>query len=234
MDNYNLNNMSEHMHNQNEEDPIKIMQDAQLSSEQGTYKVIPPDNLSAFERYAPPEIKEASGPNEGLGIEKNQQIAEYLEQGNYNGLLDIINLSEDKDMACEVVTHSMFNFHQEDRADSTDSLVRVALGDVDRYGDVLKSLILYSWKNNLKGERFWKNPSKDEILFLDDDGELISFEGEIGTHLQGDVKGMNYIKDLNKYEVLTGPNKGRTFDGSYEASKTGGPTYRPIKGPETV
>lgn len=180
----------------------------------------------------PPAEDEIKKPKEGLGAEKNRQIAEYLTSGDYDGLLQIISQEQDKQKACEVIQNSMFDFNQGGRANSVNKLIETALGNVQQYGDAAKELVLYSWRNNLQGERFWKHPSKNETLFIDDDGELISFQGEIGTHSQGDVKGMNYIKSLGKYEVLTGPNTGKTFDGSYEAGQRHDPSYRPIKGPE--
>ena len=170
-----------------------------------------------------PEGKNKFGTNpEGLGAEQNRQIAEHLQNGNYEGLLDILQTSGDKNRACEVIINSMFDFHQKDRADSVNSLVSRALSNVDQYGDALKSLVLYSWNNHLRGERFFQNPTNGETLFLDGDGELISFKGEIATHTQGDIKGMNYVRTLDSYTVLTGPNKGKTFSG----------TERPIPAPK--
>src|SRR5713101_7824259 len=120
-----------------------------------------------------PSEANKSGINpEGLGAENNRQIAEYLQAGNYEGLLRIIATSSDKDRACEVVTSSMFHFHHKDRADSVEQLTRTALGNLDQNGDALKALVMYSWKHNLKGERFWQNPTNGETLFLDGDGEL--------------------------------------------------------------
>jgi len=166
-------------------------------------------------------------PEEGLGAEKNKKIAQFLTTENYDGLLQIISQEQDKQTACEVIQHSMIEFNQGSRAESINKLLTAALGNVQEYGDALKELILYSWRNNLQGERFWKHPSKNETLFIDDDGELISFQGEIGTFSEGD-KGMDYIKTLGKYEVITGSNSGKVFDGSNENDSS----YRPIKGPE--
>jgi len=161
---------------------------------------------------------------EGLGAEKNRQIAEYVKAGNYEGLLGIIATSSDKDRACEVVTSSMFHFHQKNRADSVKQLTRTALGNLDQNGDALKALVIYTWKHHLKGERFWQNPTNAETLFLDGEGELISFKGEIATHTQGDLKDTNYIRTVDFYTVLTGPNKGQTFSG----------TERPIPAPKEI
>ena len=159
---------------------------------------------------------------EGLGAEQNRKVAEHLQKGNYKGLLDILQTAGDKNKACEVVTTSTFDFHKKDRADSIDSLVRYALNNVDQYGDALKSLVLYSWNHNLQGGRFFQNPTNGETLFLDGDGELISFRGEIATFTGGDVEGTNYIRTLHSYTVLTGTNKGQTFSG----------TERPIPAPK--
>ena len=179
-----------------------------------------------------PPAEEPKKPKESLGAEKNKQIAEYLTSGNYDGLLQIISQEQDKQTACEVIQNSMFDFNQGSRANTVNKLIETALSNVQQHGEALKELIPYSWRNNLQGERFWKHPNKKETLFVDDDGELISFQGEIGTFSQGDSKGMNYIKSLGKYEVLTGSNAGKTFDGSYEAGQRHDPSYRPIKGPE--
>ena len=168
-----------------------------------------------------PKNKFGASP-EGLGAEQNRQIAERLQNGNYEGLLDILQISGDKNTACEVVINSMFDFHQKDRADSVNSLVSHALNNVDQYGDALKSLVLYSWNHNLQGGRFFQNPTNGETLFLDGDGELISFRGEIATFTGGDVEGTNYIRTLHSYTVLTGTNKGQTFSG----------TERPIPAPK--
>lgn len=160
---------------------------------------------------------------EGLGAEKNRQIAENLQSGNYEGLLGIIATSPDKNRACEVVVNSMFDFHQKDRADSVGQLTRTALDNLDQNGEALKALVLYTYRQHLKGERFWQNPSNGETLFVDGDGELISFRGEIATHgAGGQQESMNYVRALNSYSILTGPNKGKSFSG----------TERPIPSPE--
>ncbi len=167
----------------------------------------------------------------GLGEVANRNIAEYLNAGNYDGLLQIINSQTDKRTACEVVLKSMFEFNQGSRSESVDNVLKTAFKNIDTYGEALKELVLYAYKNNLRGERFFKNPTKNETLFVDDDGELISFQGEIDTFSQGESKGMNYIKSLSKYQVLTGHNAGKSFDGSYAAEQRKDPLYRPIKGP---
>ena len=179
-----------------------------------------------------PPQEEIKKPKEGLGVVKNRQIAEYLTEGNYNGLLRVIFEEQDKQTACEVIQHSMLKFNQGSRSESVNKLLETALGNIEQHGSALKELILYAWRNNLQGERFWKNPSKNEVLFVDDDGELISFQGEIGNFSEGYSKGMDYIKRLGKYEVLTGPNAGKTFDGSYAAEQRNDPSFRPIVGPE--
>jgi len=153
---------------------------------------------------------------EGLGRELNIKIAEFLQKGNYLSLLDIIRNYPDKDKACEVVLNSMFQFHQKDRADSINSLVRTALHEknIATMEVSLKALISYSYRNNLTGERFFRNPNCEEILLLDQDGEVISFKGEVATiqkGLQGADK--NYVSRLDSYTVLTGPNKGKVFSG---------------------
>ena len=175
---------------------------------------------------------ETKDPREGLGAEKNRQVAEYLKSENYDGLLQVISQEADKKTACEVIQRSAFEFNKGGRANSLNKLIETALGDVQLHGDAIKELVLYSFRNNLQGERFWRNPNKNETLFIDDDRELISFQGEIGTLSGGENEGMNYIKSLGKYEVLTGPNAGKIFDGSDEARQRRDPLYRPIKGPE--
>lgn len=182
-------------------------------------------------RGVSPEAALKKKPGEGLGAEKNAQIANFLLAGNYDGLLTMIAQEQDKQTACEVITRSMVDFNQHSRSESVDSLLKTAMNKLDVYADALKELIIYTWRNNLQGERFWKNPTKNETLFIDDDGELISFQGEIGTHTGGDRKGMDYIRTLEKYDVLTGPNKGKMFDGSYGAMQRKDPNSRPIKGP---
>jgi len=179
-----------------------------------------------------PPQEEIEQPKEGLGFVKNRQINEYVTEGNYEGLLRVISQEQDKQIACEVIQYSMLKFYQGSRSESVNKLLKIALGNTEQYGSALKELIIYTWRNNLQGERFWKNPSKNEILFVDDDGELISFQGEIGTFSEGYSKGMDYIKRLGKYEVLTGPNAGKTFDGSYAAEQSKDSSFRPIIGPE--
>ncbi len=153
-------------------------------------------------------------PKEGLGAEKNREIAEALQNGDYGQLLDIISTTPDTDRACEVVVRSAVDFHQVDRADSTKNLIQTALDGIDHYGDALKALVSYTWKKHLRGERFWQNPTNDETLFVDGDGELISFQGEIDTYQQGPQLGMNFIRTLDSYTVLTGPNQGQKFSGA--------------------
>ncbi len=181
-------------------------------------------------RRAVTDVLSAMGvPKKGLGAEKNKRIAELLLSGNSTELLQMIQSEDDKDTACEVVINSMFEFNNNGRANSVNNLITTALSKVDEFADTLKALILYSWRNHLQGERFWKNPNNGETLFVDDDGEVISFKGEIGTFTDGQSKGMNYIKVLNEYTVLTGTNKGKVFNGGYNAK--GQENYRPIKGP---
>lgn len=176
----------------------------------------------------PPAENEIKNPKEGLGANKNRLIAEFLQKGDYDNLLRMISYTYEKDpqKVCEVILSSMFDFHQKDRTDSVGSLIKTGLANLDIHGDAVKQLISYSYKNNLQGERFWKNPNKNETLYMDDEGELISFQGEIGTLAEG----KNYIVSIGQYEVLTGPNKGKFFDGSYEAGQRNDPNYRPIKG----
>jgi hypothetical protein len=158
----------------------------------------------------------------GLSAEKNVKIAEYLSSGDYTGLLDIISREQDKQLACEVILNSMFQFHKGTRTDTINGLLMNALSDIEKNGSALKELILYTYKNNMQGERFWKNPYKDETLFIDDDNELISFQGKVETN----GAEMNYISALDRYEVLTGPNKGKIFN----ASNMNSSSFRPIKG----
>lgn len=163
-----------------------------------------------------------TGP-EGLGEQKNVAVAEALTRGDFTALLSIIQEHPQKDQACEVVLQSAFDFHKKDRADAIDGLVRSALGDkkIDQFKPALEALILYAWNNNLRGERFFRNPLNGETLFVDGDGEIISFKGKIGTHTSEGVKGMNYIETLDSYTVLTGSNKGKVFSA----------TERPIPAP---
>jgi hypothetical protein len=122
----------------------------------------------------------------------------------------------------------MFDFNKNGRANTIKNLLSTALSNIDEFSDALKALILYSWGNNLQGERFWKNPNNEEILFIGE-GEIISFKGAIATFTQGESKGMNYIKTLNEYTVLSGPNTGKVFDGGYDGKYK--ENYRPIQEP---
>ena len=169
----------------------------------------------------------------GLSYDENGQVATCLLTGNYDGLLQIIDAQEqvkDKQKACEVVVESMYEFNETDPSDSTEKLLTTALSNIEVYGSALKELIFYTWANHLEGERFWKNPAKDETLFLNSEGEIISFKGELGKHIQGPNKGMQYIVSLGKYEVLTGRDKGVVFEGSDEND----PSYRPVNPPRGV
>ena len=158
-------------------------------------------------------------------------IAECLRKADVHSLLEIINQESNKELTCEVILKSMVDFNGGTRAGTVNLLVDTAMNDLEKYGNALKELVLYSWRNNLQGERFFKNPRKNEILYIDDDGELISFDGDLATMTQGDGKGMDYITRLGKYTVLTGPNTGKVFDGGVEAMQRNDPTSRPIQGP---
>ena len=107
-----------------------------------------------------PPTEEVNKSKEGLGAEKNRLIAEYLMSGNHDGLLRIISQEQDKETACAVIVKSMVDFNKGGRAKSINGLLTTALNNVKEYGNSLKELILYTWKNNLRGERFWKNPYK--------------------------------------------------------------------------
>lgn len=89
-----------------------------------------------------------------------------------------------------------------------------ALDDVDRFGDDLKDLVTSNYHNSPKGERFVYDPRRGGTLFVDGDGELVSLRGsEIATIQQGiQGEGTQYIKTFDTYDVLTGPNKGQSFE----------------------
>ncbi len=150
---------------------------------------------------------------EGLGAEKNGQIAEYLQTGNFSELLDMIANEQDQEKACEVVLNSSFDFNPGSREDVAIGLTQTALDSPSKFGDAMKALVKYSYKHNATTERFWKNPSNEEVFFIDGDGELISCVGEtdsIAKGIQGE--GERYIKTLTSYKVITGPNAGKKFD----------------------
>ena len=132
----------------------------------------------------------------GLGVEANRQVAENLLSGNYAGLLDIIQTSEFGDIASDVVLKSMQDFHQKDRANSVNQLIRTALSDVDKYGDALKALVGHAYQKQ-GGERFFQNPDTGETLFVDRQGQLLSVRGEVDV----DSQGGSYIKAAESYRV---------------------------------
>lgn len=88
-----------------------------------------------------------------------------------------------------------------------------ALDDVDRFGDDLIDLVVSTYHNGPKGQRFIYDPRRDGTLFVDGDGELVSLRGsEIATIQRGiQGEGTQYIKTFDTYDVLTGPNKGQNF-----------------------
>ena len=163
----------------------------------------------------------------GLGREKNVAIAELLQAGKNESLLRFIQNEDDKTTTCEVILESMTQFNTGSRAKSTDSLIATALNDLDEYSEALKELILYAFRNNLKGGRFFQEPGTSKLLFLDDDAELVSMHAEVATHEQGPDQGKNYIRVAGQYEVLTGPKKGKIFEAGQDSAEN----YRPVKGP---
>jgi hypothetical protein len=88
-----------------------------------------------------------------------------------------------------------------------------ALDNVDEFGTDLKDLVVSNYHNSPFGERFIYDPRRDGTLFVDGDGELVSLRGaEIATFQKGSqVEGQRYIKVFDTYDVLTGPNKGKSF-----------------------
>lgn len=88
-----------------------------------------------------------------------------------------------------------------------------ALDNVDRFGGDLKDLVVFSYHNSPRGERFIYDPQRDGTLFVDGDEELVSLSGaEIATTQNGiQGEGRLYIKTFEEYVVLTGPNKGKSF-----------------------
>lgn len=162
---------------------------------------------------------------EGLGGEKNNLIFEYIITNNEEKILELIDQEDNKQLACEVVVGTL-------KENNNPYFLKNLLDKgINAHPEAMKALVVYTYKNHLQGERFWKNPFKNEILFIDDDGELISLqEAEVGKMSQGENKGMDYLKSGGKYKVLTGPNAGKTFDDSYEAGQRQDPLYRPIKG----
>jgi len=166
----------------------------------------------------PPAENEIKKPKEGLGAEKNRLIQEYVKTNNDVKILELIDQESDKQTACEVFINAL-------KENNNPYFLKDLLDKgINGYQDAIKALVIYTYKNHLQGERFWKNPFKDEILFIDDDGELIMLNGEVSTHSQGPSAGMNYLGTgiMDKYKILTGPNKGKIFDFN----------ERPIKGPD--
>jgi len=148
---------------------------------------------------------------EGLGSERNQQIVKSLTAGDFQKLVHIIAEEPDKDKACEVVLRSMFDFHHVDRATDVQQLARVAL---KQSPEVMAALIRYSYHHNKTTERFWQDPNdSSRMLNLDRHGNIISHPMSIATvpkGLQG--AGERFVRELRSYTVLTGPDKGKTFN----------------------
>ena len=161
-------------------------------------------------------------PKQGLGDELNAEIAQSLTSGNYNRILEIIANSPDTHLASEVVVNSMFDFNTGSRAESVNHLVDTALNNAEENKDALLALIRYAYKENSTTERYWQNPRTSETLFINDEGEIISFKGEVDSLSDG----TRYVKYLTEYTVLTGPEAGGVFQGSDKNS----PSYRPIRG----
>ncbi len=160
--------------------------------------------------------------------------AEAREGSDYGELLRSVNAASDKPAACREVLRTLTRSRSGIMLEDTKGLVETALNDLDQYGDAMKELVLYAYRNHHQ-ERFFKHPTKDEMLFVDDDGELISFKGELSTIPPGlEGVGRAYIQRLGMYEVLTGPNKGKTFDGSAEAAGRGDVNSRPLRGPDAA
>jgi hypothetical protein len=163
--------------------------------------------------------------------ESSEAVAER-EAVNYAELLRGVIRENGAADACRRLLETVRDAKDGTMLDRVNALVQTALDDLDVYGMAMKYLVEYTYKHHLRGERFFKHPTKNETLFVDDDGELISFKGKIATISQGlQGEGTNYIASLDEYEVLTGVNKGRIFHGSLSAAHRGGVEYRPLRGP---
>lgn len=172
---------------------------------------------------------------DGLGPEKNAQILKFLNgiahgESNAGNVLDIINLEPNKELACEVVLGTINHWTDNDsRRQVMDAIASKAI-EYPEFAPAMVALITYTYRHNLQGARFWMNPSNKETLFVDDDGQLISFEGEIGTIQKGlQGEGTDYIAKLGRYQVLSGLNRGKIFRGDLPP---GQPDARPIRGPK--
>lgn len=138
------------------------------------------------------------------------------EQRDGDEILKLIENADNQEDAIRMVVDLLdqINFTTEARDKTIQSITRRVLSDPDKYLPTMKALILYKFKNKQEGNRFWKHPDKDEYLFVDNDGELISFEGSLQTlELGPEKRKQEIIQRLGQYQILSGPNRGKTFRG---------------------
>lgn len=153
--------------------------------------------------------------------ELKNKFTNLLYSRKYSEFLNAINQIQDKELAWSVIFNTMYQLL------SVKQLINTAVSNIEEYKPALKELILYCWKNNVTSERFIENPYNQEILFLDDDKEIISMKASIGISPQDSTR---YINGISTYTVLTGKNTGKVFYGNYDYRNQD--NYRPIKLPE--
>lgn len=92
---------------------------------------------------------------EWLWYENNKLIVDSYQNSDFQTILDIIDKEMNKDLACEVVLNTAFDFNNWSRVNMIDWMIKFALDNIEKYKNVLKNLISYCYHNCKYTERFF-------------------------------------------------------------------------------